>query len=57
MHYNQGWSLCTMIGLSIYLIPPSGADLLTYMRNPGVFAVKNGHVEALTGKRLAYDHE
>ncbi|KAG8732707.1 hypothetical protein FRC11_011426 [Ceratobasidium sp. 423] len=29
-----------------------GADLLTYMLNPEVFSVKNGHVEALTGPGL-----
>ncbi|QRV72669.1 enolase C-terminal domain-like protein [Ceratobasidium sp. AG-Ba] len=32
-----------------------GADLLTYMLNPDVFAVKNGHVEALTGPGLGIE--
>ena len=27
-----------------------GADLFTYMLNPEVFSVKDGHVQALTGK-------
>ncbi|KAL5637031.1 hypothetical protein ACGC1H_000865 [Rhizoctonia solani] len=32
-----------------------GADLFTYMLNPEVFSVKDGHVEALAGPGLGID--
>ncbi len=34
-----------------------GADLLTYLVDPAVFAIKNGYVEALTGSiALCYQY-
>ena len=30
------------------------ADLLTYLRDPALFEVKNGYVDALTGEKGQY---